>query len=881
MPRLLAALLLVAMFVTATPVHAAPLAGRAPQDDIFYQIMPIAWRDSDNDASRFGDFGGMTASLPYLKTLGVTAIWMTPIFPSPAYHGYQHGPANQLNPWFGTEPQFLSFVAAAHAESIKVFVDFVAYHVSQNSVYFTDSYNRPASPYSPWLAYTNAANTTYDGAVYTTWNGSSVGQIKWNLANSAPTALLESWTAHWLDPNGDGDPRDGIDGYRLDHVLLDEGWGYTIGWWQHWKNAMKAVNPDVFTFPEQADWGSHGAELLGPHDAAFTKPFLFAARSAISAGNATGLYNEMAATIASLPANRTYLGTLGDHDVDRLVTSLGNSTNRGRAAAAVLMLQPFPPVIYYGDELGMRGSKANYGSDNNDIPMREPFKWNAVAGPPMSNYFVLNSPAYLGRVSRDNDGRSVQEQSGVAGSMLETYRTLGRLRRTHAALRHGRYDAIPNSSTAVWAFARTAASEESLFVAINLTGVTVNTNLDLSSFTVTGGSTDVRDLATGASLTTLTNANKAAYPVSLPAYGYRVFAARIAPPAPPQPTPYDGVGIPSDFAAGTRRATQTTATALGDNVSELNELFVRPDSAGLSIGITGNLATDGSAIAVFLDTAPGGQDSLATSTLPQPPNGLPQASGLGFDTGFAPDLCLWVNAFSGALYGDLFTLATGGGGSKRYLGAGTVGNGFANLTGGSNGNGTVIALSNANTLGVTATSASAAATATSGLEARLAWADLGLSGAATVKLCAAIIRPDGFVGNQFLPPLGPGAASIGLPPASLKRIAGDQYVTIAATTAVNPPTTTPGVTLLARPNPFRGEAQVELVLPQPASVAVTVLDVTGRRVRTLAEGPRAAGTHAFRWDGRDEAGRASAPGLYLVRASDGRPTRVTRLVRLD
>ncbi len=881
MPRLLAVLLLAAALVGAVPAHAAPLVGRAPQDDVFYQIMPIAWRDSDNDASRFGDFGGMTASLPYLKTLGVTAIWMTPIFPSPAYHGYQHGPANQLNPWFGTEPQFLSFVAAAHAESIKVFVDFVAYHVSHNSVYFTDSYNRPASPYTSWLAYTNAANTTYNGGVYTTWNGASVGQIKWNLANSAPTALLESWTAHWLDPNGDGNPSDGIDGYRLDHVLLDEGYGYTIGWWQHWKDALRAVNPDVFTFPEQADWASHGAELLGPHDAAFTKPFLFAARSAINAGNATGLYNEMAATIASLPANRTYLGTLGDHDVDRLVTSLGNSTNRGKVAAAVLMLQPFPPVIYYGDELGMRGSKANYGSDNNDIPMREPFKWNAVAGPPMSNYFVLNAPAYSGRVQRDNDGRSVQEQSGVAGSMLETYRTLGRLRRTHAALRHGRYDAIPNASSAVWAFARTAAGEESLFVAINLSNVTVNTTLDLSSFTVTNGTTDVRDLASGASLTALTNANKAAYPLSLPASGYRVLAARIAPPAPPVPTPYDGVGIPTDFAGSTRVATQTTATALGDNVSELNELFVRPDSLGLSLGVTGNLATDGSAIALFLDTAPGGQDSLATSTLPQPPNGLPQASGLGFDVGFAPDFCLWVNAFGGAVYADLFTLATGGGGSKRYLGAGTVGNGFANLSGGSNPNATVIALSNANTAGVTATSASAAGTATSGLEARLAWADLGLSGAAPVKLCVAILKPDGFVGNQFLPPLGPGAASIGIPPASLKRVAGDQFVTIAATTAVPPHTTGSELTLLARPNPFRGEARVTLVLSQPASLDVRVLDVSGRLVRTLSRGARPAGAHALVWDGRDDAGRVSAPGLYLVRASDGRTTRVTRLVRLD
>ena len=880
MRRLLAILLLALMLLDGARADAAPLVGRAPQDDIFYQIMPIAWRDSDNDASRFGDFGGMTASLPYLKTLGVTAIWMTPIFPSPAYHGYQHGPANQLNPWFGTEPQFLSFVQAAHAESIKVFIDFVAYHVSQNTVYFTDSYNRPASPYTPWLAYTNAANTTYDGAVYTTWNGSSVGQIKWNLTNSGPTALLESWTAHWLDPNGDGNPSDGIDGYRLDHVLLDEGRGYTIGWWQHWKDALRAVNPDVFTFCEQADWGSHGAELLGPHDAAFTKPFLFAARTAISAGNATGLYNEMAATLASVPANRTYLGTLGDHDVDRLTTSLGNSSNRSKAAAAVLMLQPFPPVIYYGDELGMRGAKANYGSDNNDIPFREPFKWNAVAGAPMSNYFVLNSPAYQGRVERDNDGRSVQEESGVATSVLETYRTLGRLRRTHAALRHGRYDAIPNASTAVWAFARTAASEETCLVAINLTGVTVNTTLDLSTFSVTGGTSDVRDVVAGTSLGTLTTANRGAFAVSLPAYGYRVLAARVAPPVPPQPTPYNGLDIPTDFAPATRVAVQATPTSLGDNVNELDALYARPDSAGLSLGITGNLATDGSAIALFLDTTPGGQDSLATSTLPQPPSGLPQANGLGFDVGFAPDACLWINAFGGNLYADLYTLTTGGGGSKRYIGAGFAGNGFANLAGGTNPNGMVVALSNVNTLGVTATSASAPLTATSGLEALLPWADLGLSGPSTVKLCAAILKSDGFVGNQFLPPLTASSPSIGYPPASLKPIAGLQYVTIAATTAVPPSVAPLGLTLHATPNPFRDDARLTLSLPSPASLEVEVLDVTGRHVRTLAHGMSAAGPRTLRWDGRDETGRTLPAGLYLVRARTPEFTRVTRLARV-
>ena len=141
----------------------------------------------------------------------------------------------------------------------------------------------------------------------------------------------------------------------------------------------------------------------------------------------------------------------------------------------------------------------------------------------------------------------------------------------------------------------------------------------------------------GTSLGTLTTANRGAFAVSLPAYGYRVLAARVAPPVPPQPTPYNGLDIPTDFAPATRVAVQATPTSLGDNVNELDALYARPDSAGLSLGITGNLATDGSAIALFLDTAPGGQDSLATSTLPQPPSGLPQANGLGFDVGFAPD----------------------------------------------------------------------------------------------------------------------------------------------------------------------------------------------------------------------------------------------------
>ena len=183
----------------------APRDVRDPRDDVFYHFMPIAWRDSDNDTYRFGDFGGMTASLDYLEYLGVTAVWMNPIFPSVAYHGYQHGPADTLNSWFGSEADFINFVEQAHARGIKVFVDYVAYGVSQDNVWFNDAYSNPGSPYDDWFAFTNASNTSYLGSTFTTWNGDTVRFIHWDLRNTTVSGMVTAWAQYWLDPNGDGE----------------------------------------------------------------------------------------------------------------------------------------------------------------------------------------------------------------------------------------------------------------------------------------------------------------------------------------------------------------------------------------------------------------------------------------------------------------------------------------------------------------------------------------------------------------------------------------------------------------------------------------------------------------------------------------------------
>jgi len=515
--------------------------GPDASDEIFYQFMPIAWRASEARCKaaaagseapeikyRFGDFAGMTESLDYLHKLGVTAVWMTPIFSSPAYHSYQHMPADTVNPWFGTEQEFIAFVRAAHAKKIKVFIDLVVYGISRNSEYYASAHKNPSSPYASWLAFTDDAKDKSQGYDFKTWNGTTLGITFWDLRQKEPRDLVTAWSKKWLDPNGDGDFSDGVDGYRLDHVWAKypngpDGWGYHIDeFWKPWKQALREVNPSVYTFAEQAKWETTGADLLPAHDAAFTKPFEAAAREALKTGKAKLLYDSMREAVDAIPLSRSYgnsfLGLLGDHDVDRLANAIGaddaRHAGRNQAAAAILMLQPFPPIIYMGDELGMLGKAGSFDSDANDIPRREPFKWKAKAGAPMTDYFALNEGVYSARYSRDNDGRSVEEQESKPLSLLEAYRGLIAVRAANIALRRGEYVPIDSRHEGVWAFAR-VHKNQTLVVAINISGTPAAAKLDLAALKLIG---PVREVVRNQPGAPVTKENVANFEVRLPAY---------------------------------------------------------------------------------------------------------------------------------------------------------------------------------------------------------------------------------------------------------------------------------------------------------------------------------------------------------------------------
>jgi hypothetical protein len=317
---------------------------------------------------------------------------------------------------------------------------------------------------------------------------------------------------------------------------------------------------------------------------------------------------------------------------------------------------------------------------------------------------------------------------------------------------------------------------------------------------------------------------------------------------------------------------QDAVAPIGDHVYELDQMFVRPGPAGLDLGIGGNLPAGWAGLALFVDAQPGGQSTLATASFPVPPYGPQALSGLTFDAGFTPERLLYLNEYQGVLYADLFTLATGGGGSKRYLGSRAVGSaGVAG--GGDNPNGLRIGYSGGNRAGVSPTSAALAATATDGFRLHLPWPDLGLpAGGGPLSLLAMLMDNDGQVRSQMLPGIG-SAASPGYPPFDLGAIAGQQYFVLPAAVGVGPEGA-PMVAMTVGPNPVRGALRVEFALSRADDAMLEVVDVAGRRAVRRALTGLAVGTHRVVLD---EVAELPA-GLWFVRLRVGGSTHARRVM---
>jgi alpha-amylase len=448
----------------------SPGVAAQPASGVWYEIFVRSWVDTNGDG--IGDLNGVTARLDYLQSLGVSGVWLMPINPSPSYHGYDITDYYGINPQYGTLDDFRHLLDEAHKRHIKVIIDLVINHSSDQHPWFKATRD-PSSPYHDWYSWAGP-HTDLDAI-------SAVGGKAWRTAGNAH--YLGDFTGAMPDLNYDSPGvrqemlklgrywlRQGVDGFRLDaaqHIYYDfkaqDGdpmvLKKNLAWWSQFRHSMDAVRPDVYIVGEVTqDSPDKLAPWFGPLSAAFDFPLatqLIDSAKSERVGNLGTLlsHTETALRKATGAAGRD-APFLSNHDQNRVMSQLDGNPQHMRMAAAMLLTLPGQPFVYYGEELGMRGEKP-------DPNLREPMRWNRVAGARGETTWKT-STAHHAAVS-------VEAEQADPDSLLHYYTTLIRWRSQIGALRDGAIHehVVDNPHIAAW---RLDDANSHVLVVHNLSG---------------------------------------------------------------------------------------------------------------------------------------------------------------------------------------------------------------------------------------------------------------------------------------------------------------------------------------------------------------------------------------------------------------------------
>lgn len=477
----------------ANPKTAAPVVAAAPaqlSDEVFYQIFTRSMRDSNGDSQ--GDLKGIEQSLAYLQRLGVTSILLTPIQPSPFYHNYFPDKPEGIDPAYGTMADFRSLARSAHSRGMKLYLDEEFQYVTYDHPWFKSALGNPGSPYSRWFFFHGPNNTKPESAVFGLtiaggFPGVEVGLTTVNMNAPGFRTWATDYLMRWVDPNGDGDFSDGVDGFRLDHMMddLDNKHIDTNLFGSFWKPifaTLRRSNPKLKFIAEQWDWG-YGGDYL--RRAGVNAVFDFPLAGAIRSFDKAKIVEAIKKTAAAVPPGKHELIFIENHDIPRTASDPGITFEKLRTAATLSMLLKGTPLIYYGQELGMRGRpRGEYKSDAKDIGDREAFEWTAsTEGPGQANWYKGSKSYWTGRFAKDDDGISVAEEDKDPNSLLNHYRKLLALRRSNRALVDGDQHVL-RSAPNILAIERSGTGERLLIVA--------NLSTEPADYNVSG-----RDLISG------------------------------------------------------------------------------------------------------------------------------------------------------------------------------------------------------------------------------------------------------------------------------------------------------------------------------------------------------------------------------------------------
>lgn len=446
---------------------------QANAQEVIYHVFQRSFFDSNNDGH--GDLKGMQEKLDYLQELGVTSLLLTPLYQSEFYHNYFATDFEKIDPEYGTMQEYLSLVKEVHRRGMKIYQDVEMQYVTHEHLWYKDSYNNPSSSYSKYVYYLDSANQKpfffYHIPEFTTYNQSKQKIAVVNMNHAAVRKYTFDVLNFWVDPNKDGKFDDGVDGFRLDHMMDDLDNFHLVtnlfkNFWTPILTDLKRTNPSLVITAEQANWFSLGLEYL--KNAKVDRVFSFRLWWAIETLNKKNLVAAADSSLLYNPKGTQQIVFVENHDTRRVASVKDMNPEKLKVTAALNLLVGGVPLIYYGQELGMKGKQMKGTTDGNDIPIREAFEWTASGeGGGMALWYKNTGPWWDSTNIKANDGISLEEQRKDPNSLFNHYRKLIQLRKSTPALGLGEFKAVANGNEQVFSFLR-YTDNETVLVAVNL-----------------------------------------------------------------------------------------------------------------------------------------------------------------------------------------------------------------------------------------------------------------------------------------------------------------------------------------------------------------------------------------------------------------------------
>lgn len=445
--------LLLLMTLVLSGCSGKPKPKPDPTDDnyrAFYQIFVGSFSDSDGDGT--GDLRGIINRMDYLNdgnmysenSLGIQGIWLSPIFESPSYHKYDATNYYKIDEKFGTEADLVELIELCHERNVKVILDLVVNHTSTSNEWFLKFANahkngNTTDPYYDIYSWAPLDGRT-SGLAYTAIPGAGLEYYECNFSTEMPELNYDNPVVreemlkvakYYLDL--------GVDGFRFDAIkyIYFNDTERSVDFWKWYMDELTAYKPDIYCVGEC--W-SGDSETLQYVEALNCFNFQVAQGEGYIANAAKtkdiNVYTKYVETyqdqvLAANAEGGMMTSFIANHDMDRAAGYLTPSTKQAHMAANLYLLCTGSPFIYYGEEIGLKGTR---GSANTDSNRRLAMLWgdeDTIKDPIGTTYDV----------KKQTNG-TVADQLADETSLLHYYGKLMSLRKQYPEIPRGDYKAL-------------------------------------------------------------------------------------------------------------------------------------------------------------------------------------------------------------------------------------------------------------------------------------------------------------------------------------------------------------------------------------------------------------------------------------------------------